>query len=228
MREKALMAWSGGKDSAHALYEIKKDPRYEIVAILTTVTEDYDRVSMHGIRRALLEKQAELLDFALEKVLISKDASTEEYESRMVHALLKYKELGVSHVVFGDIFLEDVKKYREDNLAKIDMKAVFPLWGRDTSELANDFLKIGFKAIITCIDTKFLDKRFTGRHFDSQFISELSPSIDPCGENGEFHSFVYDGPIFKNDIAHTVGDFCLRDDRFYYCDILPVDFETVM
>jgi uncharacterized protein (TIGR00290 family) len=222
MAEKILFCWSGGKDSALALYEIQQNETYEIVALLTTVTEDYDRISMHGIRRVLLEHQAESLNYSLEEVFISKNTSQEEYESTMRDILTKYLNCGVASIVFGDIFLEDVRKYREDNLSKIGMKGVFPLWKRDTSELAHTFIQLGFKAVITCVDTHVLDKTFVGRAFDEEFLSELPPHVDPCGENGEFHSFVFDGPIFRRRILHTTGEVVLRDNRFYYCDVIPV------
>ena len=219
---KILLSWSGGKDSALALYEIQKDSNYEIAALLTTVTEDYNRVSMHGIRKTLLELQAESLGLRLENVFIPKEASQEKYDSAMLDILTKYKKRGVMSVVFGDIFLEDVKIYRERNLSKIGMKAIFPLWKKDTHERASSFIKLGFRTIVTCVDSNFLDKKFVGRKFDEQFLSELPSSVDPCGENGEFHSFVYDGPIFQNSIPYRIGKTCLRDNRFYYCDIIPL------
>jgi len=221
MPEKVIFSWSGGKDSAIALYEIQKSNNYEILALLTTVTEDYDRVSMHGLRRILLEQQAESLGYPLEKIFISKNASNEEYESKMEEALLKYKNRGVNSVVFGDIFLEDVRKYREDNLAKIGMRGIFPIWRRDTKELAHTFINLGFKAVTVCVDSNVLDKRFVGRVIDEQFLSELPPGVDPCGENGEFHSFVYHGPIFRERILYNTGEVILRDNRFYYCDLVP-------
>lgn len=222
MKEKILFSWSSGKDSALTLYKIKNCPDYEIVALLTTVTGDYNRVSMHGIRNALLKRQAESLGFPLESVFISKAASQEEYESAMSSMLTRYKNLGVASVVFGDIFLEDVKMYRERNLSKIGMKAIFPLWKSDTLERASTFINLGFKAIVTCVDSNVLDKSFVGRMFDEQLLSELPSNIDPCGENGEFHSFVYDGPIFRNCILHKIGKTCLRDNRFFYCDVIPL------
>jgi uncharacterized protein (TIGR00290 family) len=222
MRKKVLFSWSGGKDSALAFYEIKNNLDYEIVSLLTTVTEDYDRVSMHGIRSVLLEQQAESLGLHLESVFITKEASQKNYESAMFDILKKYKNFGVASVVFGDIFLEDVKKYREKNLAKMGMKAIFPLWRNDTFERASAFVRLGFKAIITCVDSNVLDKNFVGRIFDEQFLSELPSNIDPCGENGEFHSFVYDGPIFRDRIPYKIGEICLRDSRFYFCDIIPL------
>lgn len=194
MNEKVLFSWSGGKDSAMALYELQRARSYEISALLTVVTEDYDRISMHGVRRVLLERQADSLGYPLEEIFISKNASNEEYESKMRDVLVKYREAGVSSVVFGDVLLEDVRRYREDNLAKVGMRGIFPLWKRDTTELANTFINLGFKAIITCVDSKVLGKRFVGRVYDKQFLRELPPHVDPCGENGEFHSFVYDGP----------------------------------
>jgi uncharacterized protein (TIGR00290 family) len=221
MPEKVIFSWSGGKDSAIALYEIEKSNNYEVLALLTTVTEDYDRVSMHGLRRILLEQQAESLGYPLEKILIPKNASNQEYESKMEEALLKYKNRGVNSVVFGDIFLEDVRKYREDNLAKIGMRGIFPIWKRDTNELARTFINLGFKAVTVCVDSNVLDKRFVGRVIDEQFISELPSGVDPCGENGEFHSFVYDGPIFRVEIPYSTGEVVLRDSRFYYCDLVP-------
>jgi len=221
MVEKLLFTWSGGKDSTMALYELQMTHGYEIAALLTTITEDYDRVSIHGIRQILLERQADSLGFPLEKVFISKNASNEEYEYKMRDVLEKYLSAGVSSVAFGDIFLEQVRKYRQDNLSKIGMTAIFPIWGRNTTELAHRFIDLGFKAVITCVDSNVLDKTFVGRVFDEQFLSELPSTIDPCGENGEFHSFVYDGPIFQKRILHTIGEVILRDNRFYYCDLIP-------
>ena len=221
--EKVLFAWSGGKDSAMALYEAQKSEKYDVVALLTIVTQDYYRISMHGVRRALLEEQAALLGIPLETVLISKHSSNEEYEAKMKDVLVRYKKEDIVSVVFGDIFLEDLKKYREDNLAKIGLKGVFPIWKRDTRELAAAFIDLGFKAIITCVDSKSLDKSFAGRVFDKQFLSDLPNGIDPCGENGEFHSFVYDGPIFSRGIIFEKGQVVLRDNRFYYCDLVEAE-----
>lgn len=218
--ENILVSWSGGKDSTLALYEVLKNKNYQVAALLTTVTEDYDRISMHGVRSVLLEQQAARLGFPLEKVLISKNASNKEYELNMGRVLTKYKDAGVTSVVFGDIFLEDLKKYREDNLATLAMRGVFPLWKRDTRELARTFIALGFKAITTCVDTQRLGREFVGRIIDEQFLSDLPATVDPCGENGEYHSFVSDGPIFKERIFYTPGEIVLRDNRFYYCDLL--------
>jgi uncharacterized protein (TIGR00290 family) len=220
--EKVLFSWSGGKDSAMALYEILAGGQYQVAALLTTVTKDYDRISMHGVRRVLLEGQAESLGLHLEEIWISRQSSNDEYESKMAEVLKRYKEAGVTSVVFGDIFLEDLKEYREKNLAGLGMKGIFPLWKRDSAELIRSFIARGFKAVTVCVDTQALDRRFVGRTIDEQFVADLPQAVDVCGENGEFHSFVYDGPIFKNSIPHKVGEIVLRDERFYYCDLIPV------
>jgi uncharacterized protein (TIGR00290 family) len=220
MREKILFSWSGGKDSALALHSIKNGKDFEIAALLTTVTADYDRISMHGVRRELLEKQAESMDLPLEKVLISKKSSNEEYEGKMQDLLLRYKNEGVAAVAFGDIFLEDLKKYREANLTKIGLKGLFPLWKQSSYVLAKRFIELGFKAIITCVDSKQLDGKFCGREFDEVLLSELPKTVDPCGENGEFHTFVYAGPIFTKNISFIKGEIVLRDKQFYFCDLI--------
>ena len=217
--EKVILSWSGGKDSALALHEILKSKKLEIITLLTTITEDYKRTSMHGVREALLEDQVSALGLPLEKVYISKKDSFEEYGLKMQSVLKKYKDLGVTSVVFGDIFLEDVRKYREDNLAKLGMKGIFPLWKRETHDLARAFIDLGFGAIVTCVDTKVLDRKFVGRDFDAKFLSEIESLVDPCAENGEFHSFAYAGPIFQNKVSFKKGDTVLRDNRFYYIDL---------
>lgn len=219
-REKVLFCWSGGKDSAFALNEALNDERYEVVALLTTVTKVYQRISMHGVREELLDEQAKQIGLPLIKVFISKVSSNEEYEEKMREALEKIKEQGVFTVAFGDIFLEDLKKYREERLAEVGMKAIFPIWKRDTKELALEFIANGFRTVIACIDSKILDKKFCGRDFDINFLSELPVETDHCGENGEFHSFVYDGPIFKNRVKYKKGEVVLRNERYYYCDLL--------
>jgi uncharacterized protein (TIGR00290 family) len=219
--EKVLVSWSGGKDSAIALHEIIISQEYAISALLTTLTEDYDRISIHGVRRVLLEQQAATLGFPLEKVFIPKDSSNEEYEARMGQVLARYKNSGITAVVFGDIFLDDLRKYREEKLAGLAMKGIFPIWKRDTHELAYSLIPLGFKAITTCVDTQVLGHQFVGRIIDKQFLDELPPGVDACGENGEYHSFVYDGPIFKEPVCCTVGKIVLRENRFCYCDLIP-------
>jgi uncharacterized protein (TIGR00290 family) len=222
LKEKVILSWSGGKDSALALHELRKSGEYEVATLLTTITRDYDRICMHGVRSILLEQQAESLGLPLEKIFISKNASNDEYESRMREILEKYQAEGVCAVVFGDIFLEDLRKYREEKLAQIGMKGLFPIWKRDTAELACAFIDLGFEAIVTCADSNLLDSTLVGRPFDEQFLSMLPEAVDPCGENGEFHSFVSDGPIFQQQIPHTTGETVLRENGFYYCDLVPV------
>ncbi len=220
--DKVIVSWSGGKDCARALYELRKNNAYEIVALLTTVTEWYDRISMHGVRRGLLERQAESLGIRLETILITPKATNEEYEAKMKEKLLDYKDQGVRSVAVGDIFLEDLRRHREENLAKIGMKGIFPIWKQDTAQLAREFIGLGFKAVISCVDTKILDGSFAGREYTRTFLNDLPPHIDPCGENGEFHSFVYDGPIFQRPITHQKGEIVLRDSRFCYCDLVSL------
>jgi uncharacterized protein (TIGR00290 family) len=222
MREKVIVAWSGGKDSTLALYKILENSRYEVLDLLTTMTKDYERDSVHGVRYVLLEQQVSSLGFRLERMLISKGASNEEYKREMLKTLTRHLAVGVFSVVFGDIFLEDVRKYREQALAVVGMKGIFPLWKRDTKELSRTFINLGFKAIIVSIDTDFLGEDFVGREYDEQFLSDLPENVDPCGENGEFHSFVYDGPIFHERVLFKKGENVLRENRFCYCDLLSI------
>lgn len=221
MKEKVLFAWSSGKDSARSFFELKQDAKYEISGLMTTVTEGYERISMHGVRIALLEQQAEAMDMSLEKVYIPIGSSNESYETAMKNCLSAHKAQGVSAVAFGDLFLEDLKNYREKRLSEIGMKAVFPLWKRDTKELARSFVRLGFKAIVTCVDSQALDGSFAGRLYDEQFLEDLPGSVDPCGENGEFHTFVYEGPIFKRPVLLERGGVVVRENRFYFCEIIP-------
>jgi uncharacterized protein (TIGR00290 family) len=221
VREKVIVAWSGGKDSALALYEILKTDKYEVHELLTTLTIDYDRISIHGVRRELLEQQAKSMRFPIEKMFISKNASNEEYEKELLRILAEHRDREVFSAVFGDIFLMDVRKYREQMLSRIGMKCIFPLWKRDTHELAQLFINSGFKAVITNVDSNFLGKEFAGREFDEQFLLDLPSGVDPCGENGEFHSFVFDGPLFHERTLFTKGEIVLRENRFYYCDLKP-------
>jgi len=221
MLEPVVLTWSGGKDSALALHYLKNTRQYQITNLLTTITKDYNRISMHGVRSILLDNQSEALGLPIEKVFISKNSSNKEYEIQIREKLLFYKRQGVSSVAFGDLFLEDIRKYREQNLSKVTMKGIFPLWNKNTQELANQFIELGFKAVIICIDSQNLDKKFVGRYFDRQFLCDLPANVDPCGENGEFHSFVFDGPIFKSPISFKIGDIVLREKRFYFCDLIP-------
>jgi len=219
--EKVVLLWSGGKDSALALHALCGAGEYAVAALLTTVTEGYDRVSMHGVRRLLLERQAVAVGLPLTQVRIPKNCSNAEYAARMASACEEMKEIGLHTAASGDIFLEDVRRYREGQLAQAGMRGVFPLWGRDSAQLAQAFVAAGFAAVTVCVDARVLGEEWVGRVYDARFLADLPPGVDPCGENGEFHTFVYDGPLFREGIAWVRGDVVLRDDRFYYCDHLP-------
>ena len=221
MPKQIVVSWSGGKDSTLALNEILNNTDYEVRSLITTVTEGYDRISIHGVRNELLDQQVQSIGLPLHKVSIPKDSTNEQYEKALNDVLLYFKNEGINEVVFGDIFLEDVKKYRDELLDKLDMKGVYPIWKKDSKELATKFIELGFKAVTTCVDSQQLDKEFVGRDYDSEFLNDLPNSADPCGENGEFHTFVYDGPIFTKKINFNKGEIVFRDDRFYYCDLLP-------
>ena len=220
--ERILFSWSGGKDSAMALQAVLSDRRYEVVSLLTTVTADYERISMHGVRRELLVQQAAALGLPLVEIRVPKRATNQEYEAVMGDTLDRHKARGVSGVAFGDIFLEDLRDYRERNLRRIGLTGLFPIWKRDTRALMQSLLASGFKAITTCVDTQSLSRDLVGRSIDEQFLADLPPSADVCGENGEYHSFVFDGPIFGRGIPHRKGERVLREKRFYFCDLVPV------
>jgi uncharacterized protein (TIGR00290 family) len=215
-----LFCWSGGKDSAMALFTLLQQPEFRVAALLTTVTEGYDRISMHGVRRELLERQAESIGLPLHEVRIPPQCVNPIYEARMEAALRIYYDRGIRTVAFGDIFLEDLRAYREKNLALIGMTALFPLWKRDTRELIRFFHAQRFRAIAACVDTKVLDPSFAGRELDASFFRDLPPNTDSCGENGEFHTFVFDGPVFHSPIPVRTGDVVNRD-GFVFCDLLP-------
>jgi len=217
-----LVAWSGGKDSALALREIRGDGRYRVAALLTTVTAEYDRISMHGVRRALLRRQAESLGLPLEEVLISPGSSNDEYETNMAAALaaLRTRMPALDTVVFGDLFLADIRAYRERTLARIGMRGLFPLWLRDTRALAHEFVRLGYRAVLVCVDSAQLAGGFAGREFDADLLHDLPSDVDPCGENGEFHSFVYAGPGLREPVRHERGRLVVRDGRFVYCDLV--------
>jgi uncharacterized protein (TIGR00290 family) len=218
--EDVLFCWSGGKDSAMALHVLREERDCRVVALLTTITEEYDRISMHGVRRMLLERQADCIGLPLHSVLIPPHCINATYEERMKEALTLHLLHDTRKVAFGDIFLEDLRAYRERNLAQLGMQAVFPIWKRDTRELAREFVRLGFRAIAVCVDPRVLDASFAGRELDASFFADLPPGVDPCGENGEFHTFVFDGPVFQTPIAFRVGEKVLRD-GFCFCDLLP-------
>ena len=220
MKAKSWLAWSSGKDSAWALYTVRQDPEFDVEALLTTVNQTYSRVAMHAGRESLLEIQADAAGLPLIKVPIPLPCTNEIYEHAMGEAMARAKHEGVRHVVFGDLFLEDVRAYREKQLARCDMRPVFPLWGRDTRRLAEEMIAQGLSAYLTCVDPRKLDRSFAGRKFDAQLLSALPAGVDPCGENGEFHSFVNGGPMFDRTISVTAGEIVERE-GFVFADFLP-------
>ena len=213
------LAWSGGKDSALALHALRKAGR-EPRALVTTVTEGVERISIHGVRRELLHAQAAALRIELVEVRIPLPCPNEVYEAAMERALAAPPLDGVDEMAFGDLFLEDVRTYREERLAPTGRSAVFPVWGRDTAELAREFIEEGFEGIVATVDPRFLDASFAGRAYDAAFLRDLPPTVDPCGENGEFHTFVHAGPIFDAPLAVTTGVLVERN-GFAYRDIVP-------
>lgn len=215
-----LISWSGGKDSCVALYELQKTRKVE--ALLTTITKDFDRISMHGVRRVLLEQQAVSLGIPLYEIPIPKSATNEEYETQMGAAFAEYRTRGIDEVVFGDLFLADIRAYRDALLVRHAMRGIYPVWGRDTGAFIRDFLALGFRAAVVCVDPAKLDSSFAGREIDRQFLADLPANIDPCGENGEFHTFVFDGPNFTRPIPFSLGDIVLRD-GFCFADLVPTD-----
>jgi uncharacterized protein (TIGR00290 family) len=215
-----VFSWSAGKDSAFGLWTLLRDPGFEVRALLTTLTETYDRVSMSGVREALLDRQAGAMGLPVVKVWIPPACSNEVYEDRMASAFAAAEFQGIDHVAFADLFLEDIRAYREGRLAQVGKRGVFPLWGRDTALLAREMIANGFRAIVVCVDPRALDRSFAGRAFDESFLAELPEGVDPCGENGEFHTFVHDGPLFRA-IPCRPGEIVTRD-GFVYCDVVPL------
>lgn len=215
---RVAVSWSSGKDSAWSLHLLRQDPSIEVVALVTTLNEQFDRVAMHAVRRELLELQAESVGVPLWTVPLPWPCSNEEYEARMRGLCARAIAEGVDAMAFGDLFLADIRAYREKQLAGTGLKPLFPVWQIPTADLARTMIASGLRAKITCIDPKVLPKEFAGRDFDSQFLADLPPGIDPCGENGEFHSFVYDGLGFEKAIDVAVGDIVERD-GFVFADL---------
>ena len=210
MKPQAIFNWSGGKDSALALYKVRQAGRYGIQTLLTTVSEPYRRISMHGVRTALLERQAAALGLPCHQLLLPEMPSMATYEQLMGDTMRDLQRTGATAAVFGDIFLEDLRQYREATLAEAGLEAVFPLWGVPTGELIREFLGLGFKTITTCVNEQYLDRSFVGRVIDEDFLRDLPANVDPCGENGEFHTFVFDGPLFSQPIAFEKGEIVRR------------------
>jgi uncharacterized protein (TIGR00290 family) len=243
MREKVIFCWSGGKDSALALNRLRQDDRYEIVSLLTTCNEHFQRVSMHGVRLELLDRQAEAIGLPLEKVFVSQRSSNEEYQQKMSACLLAQRARGITACAFGDIFLEDLKRWREENLAKVGFRGIFPIWQVDSRDLIREFFALAFGTVICCVNDAYLGEDAVGRTLDEEFIRTLPPTVDPCGENGEFHSFAFAGPIFKQPVKFKTGEKVYRPVEvthprdsnstyvcpsgpgqtkgFWFCDLLP-------
>jgi uncharacterized protein (TIGR00290 family) len=213
------MSWSTGKDSAWALHTIRKQGEVEVVALLTTVNTTHGRVAMHAVRENLLEAQAEAVGLPLVKVPLPWPCPNVVYEQAMQEAIQRARREGITHMVFGDLFLEDIRKYREEKLAPTGVTPLFPIWGLDTKGLAREMIEAGLRAYLTCVDPKKLNHAFAGRAFDARLLNELPAGVDPCGENGEFHSFVFDGPMFHGPLAVEVGQVVERD-GFVFADVL--------
>lgn len=238
---KAIFNWSGGKDSSLALYHILKEKQFDISALMTTVNSKFDRISMHGVRKELLYAQGEAIGLPIKEIRLPEAPTMSEYDATMGKVLNELKAEGITHSIFGDIFLEDLKKYREDRLAEVGLKAHFPLWKRDTKELVHEFIDLGFKTVVVCVKSDLLDADFAGRVIDHDFLKDLPKNVDPCGENGEFHTYVFDGPIFKEPIPFEIGekvfkayeapkdenDTCFSKEPekkmsgFHFCDLIP-------
>lgn len=219
-RPTAWLAWSSGKDSAWALHMVREAGSFDVVALLTTVNRTHGRVAMHAVRESLLEMQAEAVGLPLIKVPIPSPCSNEMYERAMSEAMARAAEAGVRHVIFGDLFLEDVRAYRESRLARCGMTPVFPLWGLDTRRLAEEMIAGGLRGYLTCVDPRKFEREFAGRRFDAGLLADLPAGADPCGENGEFHTFACAGPMFREDILVTVGEIVERE-GFVFADLLP-------
>jgi uncharacterized protein (TIGR00290 family) len=221
-RKPVVLSWSGGKDSALALDALRRQNEYEVVGLLTSVTRGYDRISVHGVRRSLLHTQAESIGLPLHEILLEQNCTNESYEAAFREALqtIRDKSPAVAHIAFGDLFLEDVRAYRERLLARSGFEPVFPIWGLDTSELARQFIRDGFSARLVCVDTTQLDASFAGREFSPELLADLPETADPCGERGEFHTFVSSGPGFRQAVSYRTGERVLREQRFMYCDLI--------
>ncbi|HZG41754.1 MAG TPA: hypothetical protein VEY93_02245 [Longimicrobium sp.] len=221
--EPIVLSWSGGKDSALALARLADDPRFDVVGLLTTVTAGYDRVSIHGVRRALLHAQAESIGLPVHEAVLQPESSNEAYDAALAEALgrLRERHPQVRRLAFGDIFLEDVRQYREQRITASGYGGVFPLWGEATDALAREVIRRGIEARLVCVDTEALPAAFAGRRYDDSLLADLPAGIDPCGENGEFHTFVSAGPGFRERIPYDVGEVVMRGERFAYCDLVP-------
>lgn len=218
--KRILVSWSSGKDGAWTLHVLRRQEGYEIAGLLTTFNQAADRVAMHAVRRELVERQAALAGLPLWAVGLPWRCSNEQYETLMAETCAKALAQGIEGIAFGDLFLEDVRAYREKQLKDTGFAPIFPLWGRPTRELANEMIAAGMRAKLTCVDTQQLDARFLGREFDETFLADLPAGADPCGEKGEFHSFVYRGPMLNQEIPVLLGETVVRD-QFVFADLTP-------
>lgn len=245
--KKVLFNWSGGKDSSLALYHLKKDKTFEITSLMTSISAEYNRISMHGVRKELLLEQGKAIGLPIKELLLPASPSMSEYDAIMKTVMTEVKTEGITHSAFGDIFLEDLKRYREERLAEVGLKALFPIWKRDTTELVKEFIDYGFKTIVVCVKGDVLDESFAGRVIDHDFIADLPKGVDPCGENGEFHTFAFDGPIFDYSIPFDIGDTVFREYKapkdsddsclladgaqkmsgYYFKDLLPINSDSI-
>lgn len=233
MAYKSLFNWSGGKDSALALYHTLKNPDHEVKYLMTSLNSEADRISMHGVRRSMLEAQVRAIGLPLSILSLPGEISMDDYDKLMRKQMAGFIDQGITHSVFGDIFLEDLKKYREQRLAEVGLKGHFPLWKRDTRELIKEFLSLGFKTMVVSVDGSKLDQSFAGRELDQSFLDDLPSDVDPCGENGEFHTFVFEGPIFDKPVPFTKGEVVGKEYKlsgetdktvtYWFQDLLPVD-----
>jgi uncharacterized protein (TIGR00290 family) len=214
------LSWSSGKDAAYALHRLRQDPALEVVGLLSTINAVADRVAMHAVRRSLLERQAEAVGVPLLVAPLPFPCPNEAYEAAMASALERARELGVEAVAFGDLFLEDVRRYREQRMQATGMGTLFPLWGEPTEKLAGEMIEAGTRAVLTCVDPRALDPSFAGRAFDRQLLAELPAGVDPCGERGEFHTFAWDGPAFRRPVPIVAGETVTRD-GYVFADLLP-------
>lgn len=220
MTKRTLMSWSSGKDSAWALHTLRQKPEIDLAGLFCTVNQAFDRVAMHGVRVELLQRQAESMGLPLEIIEIPYPCSNTDYEAIMGQFVERAKRDGVEKFAFGDLYLEDVRNYRIDKLKGTGIEPIFPIWGIPTDALSRDMISSGLRTVITCINPEQIPAEFVGREFDQAFLDALPEHVDPCGENGEFHSFVFDGPMFQQAIEITVGDIVHRD-KFVFADVLP-------
>ena len=219
--KRTLLAWSSGKDSAWSLHRLREMGDYEVVGLMTTINASADRVAMHGVRRALVKRQAMVANLPLWDIDLPWPCSNEDYESAMRGVCTRAVQDGIECIAFGDLFLTDVRDYREKQLQGTGLKPIFPVWGIPTDQLAREMLAAGIRAKLTCVDCKQIDSHFAGREFDARLLSDLPEGVDPCGENGEFHTFVYSGPMFRDSVPVELGEVVMRD-QFAFADLVPV------